>query len=367
MNASERLLSRALETHYRDDFPALLAQIGEWSLSRPLDGLLVLDASPVFANTLPKYAALIAAGARVKVRESSFIPGDRRLLETLPEFGLEIADEDSLEAGFDIVLDCGGICSKVKSRLGYAELTKSGLAAYKDFAQSVFLADEGVIKQIETRLGTGDGFWRALVKLGHGNFDGRRLVVFGAGKVGFGIARACSGAGFDVTVVDVSARRDSLRGYKFANMEDCGEIERLIAEAWCVVTATGIAGALSKIIPAEKISSSNALLANMGVEDEFGSGVPEGRVLNSKRPLNFILEEPTRLRYIDPTLALHNWGALLLKEKSLPVGVSSPPAELEKKILKTVMDCGKISFEFGELLAEINPNLMHQEHSGGAD
>lgn len=53
-----------------------------------------------------------------------------------------------------------------------------------------------------------------------------------------------------------------------------------------------------------------ALIANMGVEDEFGPEVPAERVLNAKSPLNFVLEEPTHLKYIDPTMALDNYGAL---------------------------------------------------------
>ena len=43
----------------------------------------------------------------------------------------------------------------------------------------------------------------------------------------------------------------------------------------------------------------------MGVEDEYGETFPADRVLNGKRPLNFLLEEPTQLRYIDATFALH--------------------------------------------------------------
>ena len=53
----------------------------------------------------------------------------------------------------------------------------------------------------------------------------------------------------------------------------------------------------------------------MGVEDEYGPNVPASRVLAEKKPLNFILEEPTHLKYIDASLALHAaLGELLVRE-----------------------------------------------------
>ncbi|MBP5531380.1 MAG: hypothetical protein J6Y54_05065, partial [Lentisphaeria bacterium] len=69
---------------------------------------------------------------------------------------------------------------------------------------------------------------------------------------------------------------------------------------------------------------------------EFGADLPAERVLNAKRPLNFILDEPTRLKYIDPTMALDNAGALEVLTGRVERGVADPPAELEKEILDTV-------------------------------
>lgn len=71
----------------------------------------------------------------------------------------------------------------------------------------------------------------------------------------------------------------------------------------------------------------------MGVEDEYGPGVPASRVLEEKRPLNFILTEPTLMKYIDATMALHNAGALWLTGHPEAHGVIDPPAELEAAIL----------------------------------
>ena len=47
------------------DCPALSAQHDAWAQTRPLAGLTVLDATPLFRNTRVKHLALQAAGAEV--------------------------------------------------------------------------------------------------------------------------------------------------------------------------------------------------------------------------------------------------------------------------------------------------------------
>ncbi|MEG0655613.1 MAG: hypothetical protein RR465_01145 [Mucinivorans sp.] len=80
----------------------------------------------------------------------------------------------------------------------------------------------------------------------------------------------------------------------------------------------------------------------MGVEDEFSELVPMERVLASKRPLNFILEEPTHLRYIETTMALHNQGAVQVLECADRCGFIYPSAELEDQMLVVVAAGGRI-------------------------
>ena len=110
-----------------------------------------------------------------------------------------------------------------------------------------------------------------------------------------------------------------------------------------IVSATGVAAALAE--HAEILRESSAVIANMGVLDEFGTDVPAERVLNAKRPLNFILDEPTNIRYIDPTMALDNAGALEILSGRVARGVATPPPELEERILDTVHRNGIISEE----------------------
>jgi adenosylhomocysteinase len=87
------------------------------------------------------------------------------------------------------------------------------------------------------------------------------------------------------------------------------------------------------------------IFANMGVEDEFGPDIPASRVLNNKEPLNFILPEPTLLRYIDPAMALSNAGAAALLSGSLHPGLNIPDLALEDKILADVRHNGIINAE----------------------
>ena len=75
------------------------------------------------------------------------------------------------------------------------------------------------------------------------------------------------------------------------------------------------------------------LLANMGIDDEFGTKIPKTRVLNQKKPLNFILEEPTRMCFIETTMALHNACALELLTADLPRRCMPPPSDVEEKLI----------------------------------
>ena len=125
--------------------------------------------------------------------------------------------------------------------------------------------------------------------------------------------------------------------------DDAAAVVSAIREADLIVSATGIAGALAE--HAKTLCGCSAVIANMGVADEFGDGVPAERVLNAKRPLNFILDEPTNIRYIDPAMALDNAGALEVLARRVARGIVTPPPELEEKILDTVRRNGAIREE----------------------
>ena len=349
------------------EYPALLALTREWEQTRPFDGLRVLVATPVFRNTLLEYRALIAGGADLAVGAAGGMPCDPGIVDILRENGIpvigaqEALDMEAAGRGFDLILDCAGQFSACHPRFGFVELTRSGVQFYEKSEHPVYVADSGIVKRIETCLGTGEGYVRALAQLGHDLDDGKKFVVFGSGKVGQGIVLQLLRSGASVHVVTDCSR--GLCAFLNANdvpVTDCNDLDAvasLIRGADYVVTATGVKGALDRPQVVEALLASNAVLANMGVEDEYGPGVPSNRVLAEKKPLNFILEEPTHLKYIDASLALHAaLGEQLLREAAgresanKNAGPMDPPSELEQRILSMTMQDGLIGAEIAEMM-----------------
>jgi len=335
------------------DYPALAAELEKWRGSKPFAGKKFLDATPPYTNTMVKYLPLLAGGAELAVGIGELTPFDPEVPPLLRQWGIPVLSPDECaNERFDVIMDCAGMFAQIPARFGYVELTRSGLYKYREVDAPVFFADAGRIKLIETTLGTGDGYCRALKKLGY-DLGGKRLLIFGGGKVGRGIALYALRAGAKVRIADfANAKRPLPEGAAAADAGNAQEVASAIREADLIVSATGAEGALAG--HAEELCSCSAVIANMGVLDEFGDGVPAERVLNAKRPLNFILDEPTNIRYIDPTMALDNAGASELLAGRVGRGIVTPPAELEEEILDTVRRNGAIGEELN-WIGEIEP------------
>ena len=345
MKTVDRVIGEYLDRFYRpEEFPALGGQCAEWSSSRPLERLRILDATPLFRNTLAKHRALLAAGAELVVATADEIPFDPAAAAKLDEWGIRHVHNCGENEKFDLVLDCGGIHACLAPRLGFVELTRTGVPRFADSALPVISVDGSRLKQIETALGTGDGLVRAMRQLGYDDFQGKRAVVFGGGKVGRGIAVALRSAGALPAVVDDRARWVELDRVRWIDRADREQVRRETAAAWCAVSATGVAGALAEY-DLGSVMSSPVLFANMGVEDEFGERIPAERVLGGKKPLNFLLDEPTRMPYIDPVMALSNLAALRLASGRVAPGISVPAAGDEDSILAAVRAAGVITAE----------------------
>lgn len=342
------------------DFPALSFQTESWAKTRPLAGLRVIDASPIFRNTLTKYRALTTAGAQLFVGLTDLFPHDPKVKNLLEEAGIPVVRNDGTHFETDLILDNAGSFSAWTPRLGYVELTRSGAEKYASSTQPVFFADGGRIKRIETCLGTGEGFYRAMEQLGYSDWNGKKLIVFGSGKVGSGLVFYAKQKGAVVTVISDPATATPLirsRADAIIDFRDEAAAYAAVSDAFAVVSATGVCGAHNHGSLPEALVNSDALLANMGVEDEYGPRVPVERVLGGKKSLNFFLEEPTHLRYIDATLALHNAGAVFLAEHAgaLAPGLLTPPDSVEDEILRVTCERGVIGEEMkilGELETE---------------
>ena len=347
---SDKLFQYLTRFYRPEEFPALAAQAEKWKISRPLNGRMIYDATPVFRNTMVKYYALQCAGAHVTAAVGRNIPCDPEICALLPGFGIKVAGDAEKSLTYDVVADCAGTSREITSRSGYVELTRSGLEYYANWNRPVFSADSGVLKKLETILGTGEGFLRAMKQLGYDEFQDKNVLIFGGGKVGRGVAHYAAAAGAAVTVADLQ-KIELPENITYLNAADAAAVRRAIAESWCIVSVTGLAGALT--CWAEDFAASTALIANMGVEDEFGENLPAARVLNNKRPLNFILEEPTHLKYIDATMALNNYGIEKLLFEQLPDGINFPSCELEKSIVADIKNGGTIAAEMEFITSEL--------------
>lgn len=332
-----------------EDYAALDAQRKRWKNSRPFTGAKVLDGTPIFRNTLVKYAVLLDAGAELTISAGKNIPCDFEIIKLASEFGIRVANETIIKEKFDAVADCAGRHIAVNSRCGYAELTRSGLVYYKNSTFPVYSVDSGILKRFETTLGTGESFVRAMKHLGYNDFSGKKIIVFGGGKVGRGTAWYSALAGAEVFIADIN-KIPPLPNVKFVDANDMTAVEEIIKSSWCVVSATGAANALSKYVFALK--AADTLIANMGVEDEFGEELDASRVLNNKLPLNFILEEPTEIKYIDPSMALSNAALLKLLNGEVAAGINLPEREFEMEIIADIRNVGAMNREIDLILEE---------------
>lgn len=330
-------ISDAIGNKYsKSEYPTLDAQINEWAVTKPLSGLSVLDATPVFRNTMTKYLALIAAGAHLTVGISDMVPRDENTVVFLRSLGIQVVKSEEGSHTFDIILDCAASFARHTAKIGYVELTRSGVEQYSGCTKPVFVADGGKIKLIETMLGTGESLFRAMRSLGYDSWIDKKVVVIGSGKVGSGIIIYGYSAGAEVyAVTDPASVSENIakKCTQIIDYRDKKAFAEAVQDAFMVVTATGHREAIADEKMQEIMMHSPALLVNMGVEDEFGEAIPVSRVLNEKRPLNFILDEPTHLKYIETTMALHNRGALYVMEHPSAVGTVDPPCQLEDELL----------------------------------
>lgn len=370
------LFSEIIDEFYEpEEYPALALLLNEWEKTKPFEGLRVLVATPIFRNTMVQYMAVLAGGAELTVgrslgKGSAAMPFDAEVVAYVQECGVPVVTDEDLKNGlvkddFDLIFDCAGQFSFCKPRYGFVELTRSGVQFFEKCEAPVYVADSGIVKRIETVLGTGDGYFRGLEHFGSHDFEGKNLVVFGSGKVGCGIALQGVQRGMNVcTVTDSQNTGTDFCGMltrnnvQIVDFRDETSVAEVIAGADFLVTATGRKNILKESAVASILSNERLVVANMGVEDELGAGIAAERALNAKAPLNFVLEEPTHLKYIDASLALH--AALsehLLTEfrnsqdgQAPFSGPQDPPLELEQRLILASIQNGVIGNEIYNLL-----------------
>ena len=335
------------DRYQRNEYPALAYQYELWRTDTPLKGVKVLDGTPVFANTLLKYINLIAGGAVLTVGYCDNIPYDPNVIAFLQSIGVNCVKDPSAENYFDVILDCNASYRELAPRYGFAELTRSGSYHFENTKSPVINVDDSRIKAIETCLGTGEGFLRAMNHLNL-QISGKKIAIMGCGKVGRGIAFYAVKNGGKVWAVDDVNVVGSLPGVEVVSRFDRAKVLDLLKEVDIVVSATGIASALSDEEYLSILRNGKQIIANMGVEDEWGRTLPEERVLNHKQPLNFILPEPTSLCYIDPTMAIHNQAAVELINKVYTAGLNRLDGNVHDLYWQVVEENGIFADELKE-------------------
>jgi len=332
----DKLLKEVVRNYSKKSYPCLYEQFLSFKKTKPLKGVKILHAAPIFKNSLPKLLPLIVSEAVLHMIVPRFLPFDPRVVQYLQDIGMPFLKKPSSKENFDIFMDCSGSLAEFQPKLGAVELTRSGVDYYLNKKYPVYSVDHSEIKAIEDQYGTSDGFIRAMERLGLNQYSKYRFMVFGYGKVGSGIVKKLERQEVKaITIIDKANVFSRIKEHPTVDCCKKADVLRLLDQVDFVVTATGVKHVIQDNYGAEKFIASRARLINMGAEDEYGPAFPEKRVENNKKPLNFLLEEPTRLEFLDPVFALYNECAALLAQKDrLANGIHPPPKETEEKIIK---------------------------------
>ncbi len=334
----------ALLKYFKDypetDAPFMHRQLVEWYNKRPFSGIRVLHHVPVVPNTLLKIACLIEAGAEVTVTNPSFLSANPLAVASLRAAGVRYVENvhDLEGEQFDLYFDCGAELYQALGAplLGAVELTASGDQIYRNQSLSfpVISIDHSLTKQLETIFGCAESCHTAIAQLSGINPAAKTWIVFGFGKIGRGVAYFCLQHGARISVVDIcEQQRQAAKelGLEAIDPQDSSALQSAIASADIVVTATGHAASMA---PYPHAWFKDKILANMGVYDEYGAQFSTEEVLNNKLPINFVLNDPTPMRFIDPVFYIHNIAGLVLIQKLLSNGIHGLPMEIDHPIIQ---------------------------------
>ena len=325
----------------KSEAPFMHEQLAQWSDTRPLSGLRVVHHVPLVTNTLLKITCLLEAGADVTVTNpSDFCHAHPQAISCLNEAKIRYVENPRSLIGetFDLYFDCGAQLYQFlgKPKIGAIELTGSGDQLYRqqvlDFP--VISIDRTLTKQLETVFGCAESSQMALTQLTGVNPTETSWVIFGFGKIGRGLAYFCAQNKVPVVIVDPSEKQRNLAqklGITAIAPQDFSKLECALIEANVVITATG-GKAIMDAYPHSWFSGK--ILANLGVYDEFGPQFSDDEVLNHKMPVNFVLNDPTPMKYIDPEFYIHNLVALTFLKEKLSYQVHGISSELDNSMIQ---------------------------------
>lgn len=310
---------------YPDFYPLLKRQSIEWAKTQPLKGMRILHLFINSYETLLKLEPLILGGADVTVVDYDMLqlPYQKEVNDTIKKLGISFIDGfeyDKISGEFDFILDCQARSLEmpnVRATKGIVEITQQGTDKYQKALEEskinvpVINIDQTLVKEFECTFGTGDAFIRAFKHL-TGDIPNKRFVIFGYGKVGKGICLNLvdfvSKENIVIVVKTEKSKNEAIsKGFvnTFILQDQRDIIRELTQDCYAIVCATNVKGLLEKHFSTKDTGS--AWLVSMGLANEFGDSFNDSsHLLSEGTPINFKLNNPTQMRFIDPAFWSHN-------------------------------------------------------------
>ena len=283
--SSERQVAEDRIAWTRRHMPVLVETIAEFKTGKPFQGMTVGFRLHLEPKTAVLIEALLAGGAEV-IAMGNEGTSQFGTAEVLSSQGCEVLDRPGqgpeatavhlsriASTGPDLVLDNGaeliGAClDNASPPLGATEETTSGAFRLREdhagqVGFPVIVINDSPLKSIvENKHGVGESVVDTIVRVTNMSFHKKRVVVYGYGWCGRGIALYAQRRGADVTVVEI----DPIKALEAA-MDGFDVAEPSVASttAEVVITATGRPGVVD--YPAIEQMPDGVLLANAGHVD----------------------------------------------------------------------------------------------------
>lgn len=309
---------------------------------KPFKGARIATGHLLAVNSLTMVEALYRGGAEVSLCVARDFVKKKNVGLLLKACQIPILETEQAAMAADYFLDEAAILGKIRTPKGAAEITRTGELLYRDIPCPSISVDDSKVKKFEDFYGTGDSFVRAWNHFQPAKpLDGRRIVLFGYGKVGRGVSAQARKEGADITIVDINPdviARAKEEGFKTVNSQARdNSLKDALAAAEIVIGVTGIPGIVGKSVPREWLLANNPAFVNMGY-DEFGSEIELDLVLGGGRaPINLFLPRPSLNCYIDPALGAQVLAieALIQEPDAFPIGIHPLPEKIDNWILET--------------------------------
>lgn len=326
----------------RQQLPILSSLIERYRDERPFAGMQVASGHVLVRNSMVTIEALYAGGAEIVLADAFQTPATETVKRALEEADVPIYSKQEAAHLTDLYLDVNAVLGREQAPLAAAEVTRTGIHHYANIEGVVISADDCRSKLIEGFYGTGDSLRRAWRQFkGDEGLTGKRIIQFGFGKIGRGVAFQLRLAEAELLVLEADPARIKKAeqdGFDTLNVGLAAEVEKELKAAEIIVSVTGIPGIISDRYSRAVIMSNAPELISLGAQDEYGDDYGEDEILGGKQvPLNFQLAEPTLNRYVDAPLAAHVLAleAWARNPDAFENGIHALPEEMDRWVLES--------------------------------